>query len=270
MEVSWVSNWVLELEIEVAWSSLTYRYHMDITTPRRKSKYPPIPVNNSKEILRKHHTLVETLRSETSIQSLRFINSCIYGHCQGNRFDPSRFYLVNLHDYQEKSGLLTLEEAFQEVKQLAVSHLEKTIVMAPTPDEVNYFHLIDAVDIVDQLKEVYIRWNPYSVALVSGKLPKGQYEEYDNRMGKTSSYRNYLLYELIQTKLYLLDRFKHKEFILPTEELRLVTGCLEIYTEFKFFNSRVIQPTIRDMANFTGIRLVAKGNKTQVKFTIEG
>jgi hypothetical protein len=61
---------------------------MNIT--RRKSKYPPIPVNNSKEILRKHHTLVETLRSETSIQSLRFINSCIYGHCQGNRFDPSR------------------------------------------------------------------------------------------------------------------------------------------------------------------------------------
>ena len=238
-------------------------------TTLAKNKYPKKPESPSKEVIRKHHTLVETLRSETSIQSLRFINSCIYGQDQYNRFDPSRFYLVNLHDYKEKANL-TLEEAFKEVKQLAISHLENTIVIAPTADEVNYFHLIDAIDIIDQLKEVYIRWNPYAVALISGKLPKGHYEEYDNRMGKTSSYRSYLLYELIQTKLFLLDRFKQKSFTVATEELRRVTGCLDIYQEYKFFNSKVIQPTLRDMGRFANICLTSKGNKTEVTFYLEG
>jgi hypothetical protein len=97
-------------------------------------------------------------------------------------------------------------------------------------------------------------------------MENGKFLHYDARMDSTSSNKVYLLSELLQRNLYKLS-LKPFTFTLSVMEIREVTGTVHSYPEYYELKRNVITPTLKEMAETIGEKLVlVKGNRREVMF----
>ena len=219
-----------------------------------------------KELVIKHDDIVSLGREFEGIGESRFLNCCLVNNSWKEKYNESVYYPVNLHRYAEKGGL-PYHKAYTECKEIVTKYANQLIEVKLANGSTWHTHLIYDFISDEDAKTLTIRWNRDIIPLVSGKVESGKHSYYDARMDSVASTRVYHLSELIQRNLYHIDKFKRKFMVLTTQEIREVTGTLNLYTEYKELNRWVIQPTIKEMFNILGYDLIAKGNKREVKIT---
>ena len=221
--------------------------------------------SGTKEAVLKHDDIVRLGREFEGLKESRFLNCCLVGQDSYNLFNKADYYPVNITRYAEKNGL-AYSEAYREVKEFAIKHMEQTLFIKLSNGSTWGTPLIYDIEFCDDIKFLKIKWNKEVIPMISGKIEDGKFKRYDARMDSTSSNKIYLLSELLQRNLYKLS-LKPYSFTLSTIDIREVTGTLHTYIEYYELSRNVIKPTLKEMAKTIGEKLIiAKGSKREVTF----
>jgi plasmid replication initiation protein len=223
-----------------------------------------VPKVTGSENVLKHDDIVRLGREFEGIGESRFLNCCLVGFNNYELLDEVSYYPVDIQRYAERASI-HYSVAYQEVKEFAIKHMEETLFIKLANGATWGTPLIYDIEFCDTNKYLKIKWNKEVIPLISGKIENGKFLRYDARMDATSSNKVYLLSELIQKNMYRLYKFPEYAIVLPTIEIREVTGTLDLYKDYKDLNKRVIQPTLLEIAKIMGIKLNYKGNKRIVK-----
>ena len=221
--------------------------------------------SGTKESVLKHDDIVRLGREFEGIGESRFLNCCLVGQDSYHKFEEYEYYPVNIQRYADKAGL-PYHKAYIEVKEFAIKHMEETLFIKLANGSTWGTPLIYDIEFCDDIKFLKIKWNKEVIPLISGTMEKGKFLRYDARMDSTSSNKVYLLSELLQRNLYKLS-LKPFTFTLSVMEIREVTGTVHSYPEYYELKRNVITPTLKEMAETIGEKLVlVKGNRREVMF----
>jgi hypothetical protein len=210
-----------------------------------------------------HHNSIDTIK-HLELYDNRFINCCLLGEDQGVLFKKERYYPVDVDEYA-KSCKLRLHEAFESVIDV-IRKLKETSMDITLPDGSVYVtSLIYDFIYNESEKQILINWNSKFIPLISGHMEAGNFLLVDPRISTISSSKRYSLYILIEKNLWQLTR--HGKFILTKEEIRTMLNLEETeYKEFKSLHAKIIKPTLTDIYNKLGIKLVSSVRANKVIF----
>jgi len=224
-----------------------------------------LDIRVDKEAVLKHDDIVRLGREFGGLKESRFLNCCLVDLDNYNRLADFEYYPVNIQRYADKNGL-AYSEAYKEVKEFALKHMEETLFVKLANGSTWGTPLIYDIEFCDDIKFLKIKWNKEVIPLISGTMENGKFLHYDARMDSTSSNKVYLLSELLQRNLYKLS-LKPFTFTLSVMEIREVTGTVHSYPEYYELKRNVITPTLKEMAETIGEKLVlVKGNRREVTF----
>jgi plasmid replication initiation protein len=224
-----------------------------------------LDIRVDKEAVLKHDDIVRLGREFGGLKESRFLNCCLVGLDNYNRLADFEYYPVNIQRYADKNGL-AYSEAYKEVKEFAIKHMEETLFVKLANGSTWGTPLIYDIEFCDDIKFLKIKWNKEVIPLISGTMENGKFLRYDARMDSTSSNKVYLLSELLQRNLYKLS-LRPFAFTLSIMEIREATGTIHSYPEYYELKRNVITPTLKEMAETIGEKLtLVKGNRREVTF----
>lgn len=196
------------------------------------------------------------------IDENRFFNSCLINQFQQETFNEKVLYKVDVDRYARVSGL-SIGRAFTELHSMAKALAQELVERDLGRGDILYSTFISHFVANEKENSLAIRWNPVLITKISGEQEPGSYISYESKMDKTGSPTRYKLYIILQSHLWRLKN--HKEFTLDLWELKRDLDLEDKYKEFRDFRVRVIEPTLKDMAELLGVGLeveaVRRGRK---------
>jgi len=200
-----------------------------------------------------------------SMKEIDLINSCLLDQPYKKQYPAGVFIPVDVINFAYNRGI-SEAKAYKMIVDI-VKSIKRDDLEIPLDDEtVWHTNLISSYKTNDKERLVSIRWDTEAIALVSGNMIKGTFIQSDKRMGGVSVKKRYVLYELLAEYMY------KKSFELRLELIRDRCGVRpDEYKEYKELNRRLIQPTLKDILDYTGIRLICTRLKStnRVRFTWE-
>lgn len=217
------------------------------------------------KVVLKHDAFAEVGKKFESIDEHRFLNSCLENTYQRKLLCENTHYTVDVHAYALKSNV-SLGRAYQELVDIAKKYMDTVLEIKVDKSTTWRTTIIHDMTYDDNLYTIAIQWNKKIIPLISGEMIKGSFCYYDSRMDKVPSSKRYLMGELLQRNLWKLK--KQAFFVLKVPEIRYHLNIQDDeYQEYKELNRTIIKATLKDLEKNLNIKLYAKGNRHQVRFS---
>ena len=215
-----------------------------------------------------HHGALDIIKN-LKLYDNRFINCCLLGENQGILFKKERYYPVNVEAYSKVSKLKS-KEAFISILEV-LRKLKETSMDIKLPNGSIYVtSLVYDYIYCEEDRKIHVNWNSKFIPLISGHMEAGKFLLADPRITNINSNKRYCLYLLIEKNLWQLC--KQVTFVLPKDEIREMLNLQDYeYREFKSLHAKVIKPTLVDIYNKLGVKLITsvRGNRVIFQYATD-
>ena len=212
----------------------------EIETTEKELKYKPII---------KHKNLLN-LSKNLSIAEIRLVDIILANEYQLQTFER-REYKLSVKKYAQGSGI-SEEQAYKDLKEI-VERVFHSALIVELGTSSAFCRVMGSMCLDEKAHELSFTWIPGIIPLLSGIMPKGSFNTFDNRMCKTSSSTRYRFAELLQTQLY------KNNFVLSIDNIKQFLGIENLYDDYRIFRRKLLIPTLQDLKKYTGWNLDFKG-----------
>jgi len=218
----------------------------------------PVRKEYNIDVILKHNDLSSITKEGDSIDTIRFLNSCLSSY-QGTLYKEDTYYPVDIEHYAKGSGI-SIGKALTEIIELATFYRETTIKIELANRSTWHTSLIYDFIVNSEDNTLVIQWNKKVIPLISGKMPKGTFSYYNRKMDYVPNKKRYLMYELLSSTLHTFAVTDVKRLSLLVIREALALEDTE-YLEFRELNRRIIQPTVEDIYKILGVEISAKWSR---------
>lgn len=212
----------------------------------------------------KHDLLREISKRFESIDEQRFLNSCLVDNWQREKFNRDEYYPISISYYAEKQNI-SLGKAYTELIELAEKYTAKLEIPLEGKKvwrtQIVYSYKKDPENLTLEIK-----FNEEIIPYLSGDMIAGTYATYDARLAGIPSNKRYIMSEILQRNIWQIR--KKGSFILTLEEIRRGLNLDEgEYKQYGDLYTRILKPTLKDMAKIQGEYILMKKKKVGIIFT---